>query len=145
MKQRVISGVFIAAIYVAVVYFNGILMNAFVAFLAIQSSFELISVKGNKFNHVLFAVTVLSIFGYICLWGYQMQVALIETLALFTIGVFDENESLKSNLDSMENNKGQYENQIEKLKNHINMLQNQNNCLKLDFPFLFQIIHLSFQ
>ena len=93
MKQRVISGIYVAAVTIISAYFGGFILKAVLSFVAIYGSYEFISIRKEKFNYLLYAVMVISVLGIMYLHDYSEIIFLLELIVLLTIGVFDENES----------------------------------------------------
>lgn len=93
MKQRVISGVFIAIITVVAAYFGGFILDAVLSFIGIYGSYEFIRIKKEKFNYLLFVIMVLTVMGIYLFHQYAVAITLLEIIVLFAIAVFDENET----------------------------------------------------
>ena len=93
MKQRVISGVFIAAITVIAAYFGGIVLGAVLSFVGIYGSYEFIKIRRDRFDTLLYLIMVVSVMGIYLLHDYATVIMLFEIIILLTIAVFDENES----------------------------------------------------
>ncbi len=93
MKQRVISGVYVAIITILSAYFGGFLLKAVLTFVALYGSYEFIKIRKEKFNHLLYAVMASSVVLMMYLHDYAEIIFLLELIVLLTIGVFDENES----------------------------------------------------
>ncbi len=93
MKQRVISGVFIALITVIAAYFGGIILDLTLAFIGIWGSYEFTKVRKENFSVFLFALMVLTIAGIILFNEKAIAIVLAEMLLLLTVAIFDERES----------------------------------------------------
>ena len=93
MKQRVISGIFIAAITVIAAYFGGFILKAILSFVAIYGSYEFIKIRQSRFNTLLFAIMALCIMGIYLLHDFATVIMLLELILLLTIAVFDEKET----------------------------------------------------
>lgn len=93
MKQRVISGIYVAIITILSAYFGGFLLKAVLTFVALYGSYEFIKIRKKKFNYLLYAVMVSSVVLMMYLHDYAEIIFLLELIVLLTIGVFDENES----------------------------------------------------
>ncbi|MBQ6493943.1 MAG: phosphatidate cytidylyltransferase [Erysipelotrichaceae bacterium] len=93
MKQRVISGIFIAAITVISVLLGGPVLKAVVTFIALYGSYEFIKIRKDEFNYILYAIMATAVLCLIYLNKYSMPIILIELIVLMTIAVFDEKES----------------------------------------------------
>ena len=93
MKQRVISGVLIAAITVLVAWFGGILLDAVLLFIGLYGSYEFIHIRKERFNlplYIIQAITILLLFFF---HDYSLSVTLLELVVLLGLAVFDENET----------------------------------------------------
>ena len=93
MKQRVISGIYVAIITILSAYFGGFLLKAVLTFVALYGSYEFIKIRKEKFNYLLYAVMASSVVLMMYLHDYAEIIFLLELIVLLTIGVFDENES----------------------------------------------------
>ncbi len=93
MKQRVISGVFIALITVVAAYFGGVILDTVLAFIGIWGSYEFTRVRKKDFDVILFAVMVVTVGLLVVFNDKAMPILLLEMLVLLTIAVFDEKES----------------------------------------------------
>ena len=96
MKQRVISGVFIALITVVAAYFGGIILDAVLCFIGIYGSYEFIKIRKDTFNVLLYAIMVLTVMGIFVLHKYAVALCLLEILILMSVAVFDEKHILDS-------------------------------------------------
>ena len=95
MKQRVISGVFIALITVVAAYFGGIILDAVLCFIGIYGSYEFIKIRKDTFNVLLYAIMVLTVMGIFVLHKYAVALCLLEILILMSVAVFDEKETFE--------------------------------------------------
>lgn len=93
MKQRVISGIFIALITVVAAYFGGLILDAVLAFIGIWGSYEFTKIRKENFNYILFAIMVISIAGIVLVNEKGILILLLEMLVLLGIAVFDEHEN----------------------------------------------------
>lgn len=93
MKQRIISGFFIAVITVVSVYFGGILLDAVLSFIGIYGSYEFIRIQKERFSIPLYIVMLAGVFGIFLLHDYALVFTLLALLVLFAIAIFDERES----------------------------------------------------
>jgi phosphatidate cytidylyltransferase len=93
MKQRVISGVFIAIITVIAAYFGGIILTGVLSFVGIYGSYEFIKIRKERFNTILFAIMTISVMTIYLLHDYATVIMLFEIIVLLTIAVFDEKET----------------------------------------------------
>ena len=93
MKQRVISGVFIALITVIAAYFGGVILDAVLAFIGLWGSYEFTRVRKKEFDITLYIVMVVSIALLVLFNDKGMAILLVEMLVLLTVAVFDEKEN----------------------------------------------------
>jgi len=93
MKQRVISGIYVAIVTILSAYFGGFLLKTVLTFVALYGSYEFIKIRKEKFNYLLYAVMASSVVLMMYLHDYAEIIFLLELIVLLTIGVFDENES----------------------------------------------------
>ena len=96
MKQRIISGVFIAIITVAACLIGGYFLMAVCAFINIWATKEVLDLRTDKkisislFLTMLVSVMLLSFGQLYCEKNIQLIVVLIEPIVLTSIAVFDE-------------------------------------------------------
>ena len=97
MKQRVISGVFIALVTFLACFVGGYLLAAICGFIAVWGSKEVISLRTNrKFNVCLYIIMLISVlllsFGnkLTGVDGIQTIIVLCELIALCSYAVFEE-------------------------------------------------------
>ena len=93
MKQRVISGVFIALVTVVAAYFGGIILTGILSFVGIYGSYEFNKIRKDQFNVILFLIMSVSVMGIYLIHEYATVIMLLEMIVLLTIAVFDEKES----------------------------------------------------
>lgn len=93
MKQRVISGVYVAIVTIISAYFGGVILKSVLTFVALYGSYEFIKIRKEKFNYLLYVIMAVSVLLMMYLHDYSEIVFLLELIVLLTIGVFDENES----------------------------------------------------
>ena len=61
MKQRVISGVYVAIVTVLAAYFGGFILKAVLTFVALYGSYEFIKIRKEKFNYLLYIIMAVSV------------------------------------------------------------------------------------
>ena len=93
MKQRIVSGFFIALITVVSVYFGGILLDAVLSFVGIYGSYEFTHIQKERFSIPLYVVMLAGVFGIFLFNDYALVFMLLGLLVLLTIAIFDERES----------------------------------------------------
>ena len=93
MKQRVISGVFIALITIASVLVGGYLTDAICLFIMIWGCKEINAMFRKKFNIAVYLVMLISCLIIYFFVGEASLVILLEPLLLAGIAVFDEKTS----------------------------------------------------
>ena len=93
MKQRVISGVFIAIICIVAVLFGGVFLDGLLAFIGIYGSYEFVKIRKEKFDLLLFVLMASSLMGIFLFNEYALCIALFEILLLLGIAVFYEKEN----------------------------------------------------
>ena len=90
MKQRIISGVFIAVITVIAAYFGGIILAGILSFVGIYGSYEFIKIRKERFDTLLYVIMAVSVMGIYLLHDYATVIMLLELIVLLTIAVFNE-------------------------------------------------------
>lgn len=90
MKQRVISGVFIALITIVSVVLGGHFLWAVCLLINAYGSYELVKCVRHKFDFWLYLVMVLSTMGIYLFFDKTLLIVLLEIIILFTFSVFDE-------------------------------------------------------
>lgn len=93
MKQRIISGILIAAITVAVVWFGGLLLDAMLLFIGLYGSYEFIKIRKDTFNVFLYCILAATVLLQLFLHQYEVSIMLLEIIVLMTLAVFDEKET----------------------------------------------------
>ena len=94
MKQRVISGVFIAVITVIAAYFGGFILSGILSFIGIWGSYEFIRIRKEKFNYLLYLIMAVTVMCIYLFHRYSEAIVLLELIVLMSIAVFDEKETL---------------------------------------------------
>ncbi|MCR4855352.1 MAG: phosphatidate cytidylyltransferase [Erysipelotrichaceae bacterium] len=93
MKQRVISGFFVAVVTILSAYFGGILLKAVLSFVGIWGSYEFIKIRKEKFNWILYLIMAISVMGIYLFHDLAIVITLLEIIVLMSIAVFDEKET----------------------------------------------------
>ena len=93
MKQRIISGVFIASITITCILIGGILFKLACLLIALQGTREFVKAVKKNDDWYLYAPMLLTILLIFFFNKYGLEVLLIELLVLLTICVFKEDES----------------------------------------------------
>ena len=93
MKQRIISGILIAAITVAVVWFGGLLLDAMLLFIGLYGSYEFIKIRKDTFNVSLYCILAATVLLQLFLHQYEVSIMLLEIIVLLALAVFDERET----------------------------------------------------
>lgn len=93
MKQRIISGIFIAIITVVAAYYGGIILTGILSFVGIYGSYEFIHIRKDRFNWILFLIMAISVMGVYLMHDFSTVIMLFEMIVLLTIAVFDEKET----------------------------------------------------
>lgn len=93
MKQRIISGVFIAIITILSIALGGIFLKCVLGFIAVYGTYEFIKIRKSRFNFFLYLIML----GYIlCIYfyyEYATSILLFALVLLLTISVFNEKET----------------------------------------------------
>ena len=93
MKQRVISGVFVAIVTIASAYFGGLLLKGVLTFVGVWGSYEFIKIRKEKFNWILYVIMTTTVMTVFFFYSLSQAIMLLEIVILMSIAVFDENES----------------------------------------------------
>ena len=93
MKQRIISGILIAAITVAVVWFGGLLLDAMLLFIGLYGSYEFIKIRKDTFNVFLYCILAATVLLQLFFHQYEVSIMLLEIIVLLALAVFDERET----------------------------------------------------
>ena len=93
MNQRLKSSVVIALVTIAAIYFGGFVLKATLIFIGLYGSYEFIKIRKEKFNYFLYAIMAISVMALLFLNNYATVIMLLDIIALFVVGIFDESES----------------------------------------------------
>lgn len=98
MKQRIVSGVFIAVITVLGVVLGGYVLSALCLFIGLFGAYELVKCINGRFNLLLYTITGLSI---LCLFyffefPYVLGNIILLLIVLFSISIFDNKCSIEN-------------------------------------------------